>query len=49
VQVALDPAPFGVLGGDQALAGRRQLVQPLAELGGERDLVMITSVSSRFP
>src|SRR5213592_161355 len=35
VQVALDPAPLGVLGRDEALAGYRQFLQPLAELGGE--------------
>ena len=35
MQVALDPAPLGVLGRDQALAGYRELLQPLAELGGE--------------
>ena len=35
VQVALDPAPLGVLRRDQALPGHRQLFQPLAELGGK--------------
>jgi hypothetical protein len=48
VQVALDPAALGVLGRDQALAGYRQLLQSLAELGGEA-LVLETEPGPRAP
>ena len=38
VDIALEPAPFGVLGSDDALPGGLELVEPLQQLLGQPDV-----------